>query len=598
MPIFIQKIKSTAIKQLHKKTPFYRFLLLGLLSGAVSVPAVSALELPDAGSLLRDQQQINQNLPERFPEKTPQEPVQQKTASKSETIVTIEMIRFTGTDDLVSKEELQEVLKDAIGREFGFSGLQALADQVTQYLKNEGFILARAFLPKQEISNGVVTIAIQPGRIEGNADDIIDVQGENLRISEEKLEDIAASALTPGAIIEISDLERALLLMNDLPGISAHSILKPGTTAGHSRITVDVEEGSLFTGSTWLDNYGSRYNGTARANGLIQLNDPFGMADRLNVLATVAEDLQMGLLNYLIPIGSHGLTLATSFTGLQYQTGKEFSDLNLEGTALTFNAKVNYPLVRSRKFNLNVEVGYDWKSLKDEALSIDFSDKRLNNFSLLFAGHSFDTVLGGGLSNWSLRGIIGDLDLSRVPDYLYIDQKTAQTDGNFNKLTYNLGRLQKLPANFSLYGGFFGQFASKNLDSSEEFSLGGPYGVRAYPVSEASGDEGWIANIELRYDVPKDFYLGNLQLQLFYDIGETKSHHDLYQGAVVNANNQNRYQLSAAGTKLVLTKADTYSVQAIWAIAIGDNPGQSFAGNNADGKDQNNRFWLQATIWF
>jgi hemolysin activation/secretion protein len=592
--------KNEAITYSHKKGGWIKYcpLLAGLLLGVVSASTVFALEIPNAGSLLRDQQQMNENLPARIPVTTPPKAIQQKRASESELKISIKMVRFTGVDGLVSEKELQEVLKDAIGKELGVSGLLILADQVTQYLKSEGFILARAFLPKQEISDGIVEISILPGRIEGKADDIIDIQGENLRISEKKLKAIATAALTAGAVIKITDLERALLLMNDLPGISAHSILKPGITTGHSRITVEVEEGALFTGSTWLDNYGSRYNGTARANGLFQLNDPFGMADQLNVLATVAEDLTMGLLNYVIPIGSHGLNLSTGVTGLQYHTGKEFSALKLEGTALTFSAKMDYPLVRSRKFNMNVGVGYDWKALKDEALSIDVSDKRVNNFSLVFAGHSFDTLLGGGLTNWSLRGIVGDLDLSRVPEHLSIDKKTAKTDGSFNKFSYNLGRLQKLPANFSLYGGFLGQFASQNLDSSEEFSLGGPYGVRAYPLSEASGDEGWIANVELRYDVPQNFYLGNVQLQVFYDIGETKLHHTLYQGAITNTSRPNRYQLSAVGTKAVLTKSDIYSVQAVWAIAIGDNPGQSLAGNNADGKDQNNRFWLQATIWF
>ena len=34
------------------------------------------------------------------------------------------------------------------------------------------------------------------------------------------------------------------------------------------------------------------------------------------------------------------------------------------------------------------------------------------------------------------------------------------------------------------------QLSSKNLDSSEKFTLGGIGGVEAYPSGEASGDEG------------------------------------------------------------------------------------------------------------
>jgi hemolysin activation/secretion protein len=56
-----------------------------------------------------------------------------------------------------------------------------------------------------------------------------------------------------------------------------------------------------------------------------------------------------------------------------------------------------------------------------------------------------------------------------------------------------------LPGGFTLYASFSGQRASKNLDSSEEFFLGGPNGVRAYPQGEGAGDEGWLSRLELRH---------------------------------------------------------------------------------------------------
>jgi len=61
--------------------------------------------------------------------------------------------------------------------------------------------------------------------------------------------------------------------------------------------------------------------------------------------------------------------------------------------------------------------------------------------------------------------------------------------------------LQALPANFTLYGRFSAQLTNKNLDSSEGFGLGGPSGVRAYPSGEGYGNEGMLAQLELRYAV-------------------------------------------------------------------------------------------------
>ena len=71
------------------------------------------------------------------------------------------------------------------------------------------------------------------------------------------------------------------------------------------------------------------------------------------------------------------------------------------------------------------------------------------------------------------------------------DAATARTAGHFGKWNLNLTRLQHIDDRLSLYLSYSRQWATKNLDSSEKFSLGGPYGVRAYPVGEASGDDGW-----------------------------------------------------------------------------------------------------------
>ena len=85
-----------------------------------------------------------------------------------------------------------------------------------------------------------------------------------------------------------------------------------------------------------------------------------------------------------------------------------------------------------------------------------------------------------------------------------------------------------------------GQQASKNLDSSEKFVLGGINGVRAYPQGEASGDEGYKATLELRYNL-----MANLQGAVFYDMGEIAVNKAPF--AVAASNNRS---LSGAGIGL------------------------------------------------
>ncbi len=85
------------------------------------------------------------------------------------------------------------------------------------------------------------------------------------------------------------------------------------------------------------------------------------------------------------------------------------------------------------------------------------------------------------------------------------------TRGSFSKLNVDVARLQALPNGFTAYGRVSSQNASKNLDSSEDMVIAGANGVRAYPVGELSGDEGWLTQLELRYS------LGEYAPYAFYD---------------------------------------------------------------------------------
>ncbi|KEY57731.1 heme/hemopexin transporter protein HuxB [Serratia sp. DD3] len=104
----------------------------------------------------------------------------------------------------------------------------------------------------------------------------------------------------------------------------------------------------------------------------------------------------------------------------------------------------------------------------------------------------------------------GNLELAD-PANAQNDSQTARTAGNFSKFNLTALRLQMLSENWSFYSQFSGQLASKNLDSSEQFSLGGVNGVRAYASGEASGDQGWMTNLELRYAITPAWQLKTFQ---------------------------------------------------------------------------------------
>ncbi len=249
---------------------------------------------------------------------------------------------------------MQAIVQEAIGRKVDFSGLQYLAQWVTHYLRGQGYFLARAYLPRQDVTEGQIEIAIVQGRLQGKAGDLISLHGENLRVPEKRLEAMAAATLSPDESIRQQDLERALLLMNDLPGVSAQSVLEPGEDTGTTRLNIKVEEGPLFNGIAWVDNYGSRYSGLWRANTQVNLNDPLGLGDQVRVYGTVAEDYLAGTVGYNVPLGHRGLSLYADVTILDYEIGKDLSASQLDGSATMIPARLVYPLLHSSLYRLPI----------------------------------------------------------------------------------------------------------------------------------------------------------------------------------------------------------------------------------------------------
>ena len=107
------------------------------------------------------------------------------------------------------------------------------------------------------------------------------------------------------------------------------------------------------------------------------------------------------------------------------------------------------------------------------------------------------------------------LDASQQAD----DDTTARTAGRFSKVNLDAARLHQLAKGWTLYGRLAGQWASKNLDASEKFALGGPNGVRAWPAGEALGDDGWLGQFEVRYRIDA------FEPYLFVDAGGVRINH-------------------------------------------------------------------------
>jgi len=554
------------------------------ISSLVATP-LQAAPVPDAGSILRDQQikpQQLRDLPSVEAEK------KRTTAIESDASVTVTAFRFSGHEGLATVAELHAVVAGSEGKRLSFTGLEAEAEKVTAYLKKKGWFLARAYLPKQDVTSGIIEIAITQGKSDGT----LRIKRENTaRISEENLRGFTRSAIEEGKPINEKELERSVLLLSDLPGISARAALAPGSKPGTSAVDLTVVEGLALTGSVWMDNQGNRYTGEWRGNTVLYINDPYGSGDQISILLTKASGLDQWRIGYTVPLGFNGVKGNLSYTGMRYELGADLASLQYRGQSNGLDASLTYPVIRSRNSNIITTISGSHKTLIDSKDGAEQHHKRSSSTTFNTSFDHYDTLIGGGYSSLNLAVTAGTLQEANELSV------ASAVDGPFARLNINASRLQRLSKAFNIILAIAAQLAENNLDSSEKFSLGGVNGVRAYPVSEASGDNGQLLNAELRFIPPFPSGWGSWQFIGFYDAGRVT-----LQKNQINlpgtATELNSYWLRGAGMGFSCTIGGSATIRGSWAHVIGDNPGRTTSGNNSDGRSDKSRFWLQALISF
>ena len=570
-----------------------------LMVGSACAPIVTAATLPNAGQLLNEYQQTVPAEPQSTePPPAFELPSQSQQPADSGLRVTLSAVRFTGDTALADAENLQALVQPVVGKTLDHAGLQQIADALTRYLRGRGYVVARAYLPRQDLTDGVLVIALVQGRLESGRGRI--EIGGTTRSSHERLREIASEALPEGEVLRAEDLERALLLINDQPGVTARSALERGAQTGTSRLVIDAKAGPLVTGGVSADNYGNRSTGVERINAQASLNDPLGIGDQLVLGASKTTGSEIIGANYSLPLTASGLRLQLGASYLNYDVDQErYRELDLRGKARTASIGLSYPLIRSRLQNLNVSAGYEHKRLEDRGLGINLRDRTLDNFTFALTGNRFDDFAGGGVTDAGLSLTLGELDLSGNREDEYADSRSAGSNGRFEKVNLRISRLQSLGAgsDWNLFAGLSMQWADQNLDSAEKFLLGGPAGVRAYPVGEAAGDHGWLGTLELRRNIDVGIPQLTLQGLGFFDTGRIWLHQDSWAGSEISATGRNRYDLNAVGAGLNLW-FDQWTVRTAVARTLGDNPGRSIGGLDADSRSSDWRAWIQASLSF
>lgn len=433
-------------------------------------------------------------------------------------------IRFDG-NVVISSEQLAALVKQAVGKDHDLAGLHALADLVSAHYHQRGYGFAKAFVPKNGLNQGVLTIYIVEGRLGA-----LTVHAANPQHATQAEAVLAPLKAKRSDAIYVPDLERQVLLLSDRPGYSMLPTLKPGTELGTGDLDVQLTRNTPVRGNAALSNHGNRYTGYSLARLAIQWDSPLMFGDQLSLSAAVSDGrLATGSLTYGVPLDISGLRGTLGYSRTDYRLGKEFAKLQATGQAEIATFGLSYPLLRQSTSNLTLAAQGQHKWLQDQQQSVALREVRRTDLAM--AQLSFDRTDATGVSYGQLEFTVGRLQKSSTDP--------GQEAGRFSRITWDMTRLQALAERVSLMARYGGQRASRNLDSSEGYSLGGPYAIRAYPVGEGGGDEGDLIQMELRFSPDSAW-----SPFLFHDVGRVKP-----EKHPVTAHSQTRV-LSGAGLGL------------------------------------------------
>jgi hemolysin activation/secretion protein len=430
----------------------------------------------------------------------------------------LKAVEFEGLS-VYPQAEIEKLYAGKIGQNISLADVYALADTLTSKYRNDGYILTQVVVPPQTIKSGVVRLRIVEGRINqvrvnGEVSDGYDV----IRMYAEQLQSQTA--------LNNEELERVLLLINDLPGVTARGVLSPSReVVGASDLTIFVERTS-FDAQVGLDNYGSRYLGRWEATGSVSANSLLGLNELLSINMAYAPsdqgiepELVYGEAIAQFPIGGYGTKLNFNFGRTATEPGSSLDEFDILGHAKFGGVSLEQPFIRTRDFNLSAKLGFDMRQTETKS-NVDVT--REDQLSVVrLSGHMdwVDTILNAGITNI-------DMELAKGVSWLGANDKGDSNmsrpagDPQFTKVTASVTRLERLINDVALKLAFGGQMSDGPLLSAEEYGVGGFAFGRGYDPSELVGDDGFGASVEVQWSNPVPVsVIPDYSVYGFYDFG-------------------------------------------------------------------------------
>jgi hemolysin activation/secretion protein len=420
--------------------------------------------------------------------------------------VLIERIDITG-NTVFSTEELHQQIASYEGRRLNLLEIYEIADVLTRYYRDRGYTLSTVTVPAQEVTTGIIKLEV----IEGELGQVL-VEG-NRSYSQSFIRD-RLDGLQPGQVITLGDIKQELLTLNDLPGLNARAVVRPGSDYGTSDIVVQANE-KRFDAIGRINNHGRKSIGEWRIEGDFILNNPARIGDRLDLSLVHAE---AGLLNYAqvrysAPVNRRGTRAFGYYSYYDYKVktaelGPAFVGTRLKGEGEDFGVGLTHTFIRSTDRNLFGAISID-RTLTEQKGTLVLPGDQREDITLLQLSAFGNYV--------HANNAVSTVSALFSTNFRENDDGT-ENNAQLAKLQIDAGHLMPIDDRWSAYFRGTGVVSADPLQNVERFRIGGVDDVRSYPSAEIAGDQGLSLSAQLqRIFIVPNYFSG--QYRAYVDAG-------------------------------------------------------------------------------
>lgn len=438
--------------------------------------------------------------------------------------------------------KLEEFAKDLLGKEIFLEDILDLTIDISRFYQQNGYLTCYAYLPPQEIVEGIVKIKIEESPIES-----VEISGNKWARDRYLRYNVLGKGLKEGETFNAKNLQSALRTLNKEDYLKGTVSISKNPETDATKLNLDIKDRFPLSFDVLWDDYGRDYTGRQRATMMLGMDNLTGFGDKLYGGTILSSGMTGALAGYQIPVGPYGTRLSFDYAHSDVKLGGPYKPLNIRGAANDYMFRITHPLYRSATTDVIASLGYNFV---DSNTTMNLLRWNMSDFQLNVIRPAVSVLRDDKYGRWI--GSVGS-------DVGFASSKVGGglQDRTFYRFTAGATRVHRLPFKSIGIARLNGQYSPQALFSSEQMQIGGPYSIRGYQPGQLLGDYGVAGSLELRTPIPGlgkilpdklKFIDDKTRLALFYDWGYIKEHKHIYDFQ------QNFLQSVGFGCHIELTK--------------------------------------------